>query len=285
MQIFIFNKSTEKIDAVYYEEGLSVTSGSYMVPAINCTVGERVVWAVVNGPENYTTSSSITSLSSLKSATIRLENEALDFLTMSGFVEKSLSAGNDAVSVNVSRLVSAVVLASVENKMSVPSYRDKVYITGAYLLNVPGIQKLDGSILASGGESPVSDWYAWNAKQTSGTSASLLTESISETNIPYNAEHKVSHTFYTFSNDINALADGSSKSSTVLVVECRINGTDCVYPVYLPPLAANHKYSVSLKLEHIGGDPTQPWKKIEFSNFTPSIQVNPWTDEAVSDTI
>lgn len=285
VQVFVFNKATEKIDAVYYEEGLSVTSGSYTIPAIECTVGERVIWAIVNGPENYTISSAVTNISSLKSRTIRLENEALDFITMSGSADKTLVAGTDAVTVNVSRLVSAVVLTSVENKIAVPSYRDKVYITGAYLLNVPGIQKLDGSILASGGESPTSNWYAWNSKQTSGTSAALLSESITPANIAYNGTHTATHTFYTFANDISATADGSSKSSTVLVVECKINDTDCVYPVYLPTLVANHKYNVSLSIEHIGGDPAQPWKKIEFSQFAPSIQIVPWTDESVSDTI
>ena len=45
-------------------------------------------------------------------------------------------------------------------------------------------------------------------------------------------------------------------------------------------LKSNYKYEVSLTLKHIGGDPSNPWKKVEFTDLGASIKVIDWTSGA-----
>ena len=70
------------------------------------------------------------------------------------------------------------------------------------------------------------------------------------------------------------------------VVEATVAGQPCVYPIRLGELKSNYKYKVSLTLKHIGGDPSNPWKKVEFTNLRASITVVDWTSGTpVSETI
>lgn len=288
VQVFIFNTATGKIDNSFYQSGMDVSSGSFSLPAIQCTVGPRTVWVVVNGPRNYTEDENINSLDKLKSITVSLSDNSVDALMMVGSASKTLAAGNDAVGVDVSRLVSAVVLESVSNEMLSEAYKDKVYITGAYLMNVPGVQKLDGSIASEGSESPASSWFSWYAKASGQQPVALLSESISPVKINYGSPYTEPHTFYSFSNNYSAVEGVDSKNaktSTYLVVECSIDGQACIYPVLLPALVANIKYKVSLTIKHIGSDPDEPWKKIKFSDTVPTITVLPWTESPYNETI
>lgn len=281
IQVFVFSKATGLVDNAVYKDGLNA-SGSYTLDPMQCTVGEREIWAIVNAPADYT--GTITNLDALKGTSVSLSDNGTSSLIMTGSASKLLAAGTDAVTLPVSRLCAAVVLSKVENQLLVPAYRDKFRITGAYLMNAPALQKLDGSIASDALESK---WNAWYGKAGSSEAASLLTEQITPVSVPYNESHLTTHSFYTFANVLDMVegTDAKEKSSTYLVVECTVDGVACVYPVLLPALAANNKYNVSLTVNHVGGDPDYPWKRIRFSAFTPSITVEAWTDNDVTEKI
>lgn len=281
IQVFVFNKTTGQVDNAIYKDGLN-SAGSYTLDPMQCTVGEREIWAIVNAPSDYT--GTITALEALKTTSVNLSDNGTTSLIMVGSSSKLLAAGTDAITLPVSRLCAAVVLTKVENQLLVPAYRDKLQITGAYLMNAPALQKLDGSVVS---DSVESKWNAWYGKAGASEAVPLLTEQISPVTIPYNESHIATHSFYTFANVLDMVegTDAKGRSSTYLVVECTVNGVACVYPVLLPALSANNKYNVSLTVNHVGGDPDYPWKRVRFSAFTPSIAVEAWTDNAVTEKI
>ena len=281
IQLFVFNKSTGQVDNAVCKDGLDA-KGEYTLEPLQCTVGEKEIWVVVNGPENYV--ESVGNLSDLKGKTVSLSDNGLASLIMSGSATRTLAAGNDALTIQVSRLCAAVVLTKVENMMLVPAYRDKLTITGAYLMNVPAVQKVDGSISS---DSAGASWNAFYGKASLAEPSELLTETITPTSIPYQQSHSATHSFYSFANVYDKVegTDARGNSSTYLVVECTVDGVACVYPVLLPSLEANNKYNVSLTINHIGGDPDYPWRKVQFSSFTPTVKVQPWNTSEVSETI
>lgn len=293
VQVFVFNKDTGQIDNCK-RQTFSATVNSCEMNPMECTVGEKEIWAIVNWPVDLTTAeANVTSLTDFKSRTATFADNRLDNLMMSGSIEsKSLSAGTDAATIEVSRLCAAVVLTQVLNRMEVNAYRDKFQVVGAYLMNVPGIQRVDGAIKASDAECPApASWYAWYKKATTAEPQELLSETFlpAPPKTPYGESYNVYHTFYTFANDYNyvegSTAGGGQKSSTYLVVECTVDGVPCVYPVLMPTMVRNKKYNVKLTVNHVGGDPDQPWNKIQFSAFTSSISIASWGSEDVIDTI
>jgi len=293
VQVFVFNKDTGQLDNCK-RETFSSTVNSCQVSPIECTVGEKEIWAIVNWPVDLTASAAnVLSLDDFKSRTAVLADNRLDNLIMSGNIEsRALSAGADAATVEVSRLCAAVVLTQVVNRLSVAAYSSKFQVVGAYLMNVPGIQRIDGTILASSADCPKpSAWYAWYQKAGATEPQELLAETFTPApaKTPFGESYSVHHTFYSFANDYEYCegnkSDGGLKSSTYLVVECAIDGVACVYPVLMPKMERNKKYNVKLTVNHVGGDPDQPWSKIQLSSFTPSISVVSWGSQDVEDTI
>ena len=293
VQVFIFNKDTGQIDNCK-KQYFSAAVNTCTLNPIECTVGEKEIWAIVNWPEDLTTvAANVVSLNDFKSRTAKLSDNRLDNLMMSGNIEsRTLAAGTDEATIEVSRLCAAVVLTRVTNHMEVAAYRDKFQVVGAYLMNVPGLQRVDGTILASGAECPAPDaWFAWYKKATTAEAQELL----SETFLPlppktaFGESYSVHHTFYAFSNDHNYVEGGTSggglKSSTYLIVECTVDGVPCVYPVLMPTMVRNKKYNVKLTVNHVGGDPDQPWNKIQLTAFTPTITIASWDSQDVEDTI
>lgn len=287
-QVFIFNKRTNQIDNAAYKTFAS-TSGSCTMDALTCTYGEKEIWAIVNAPKNYVAEGTIKTVDDLKKTTVVLSDNKTDALVMAGSKSVSFTAPTLAETIDVRRLVAAVVLKSVRNDMSVPAYREKLAITGAYLMNVPSIQSFEevlgsgNGILASSTESPTSNWSAFYAKATAENVKDLLTDGFTKTNIEYGSgkEYTAPHTFYTYSNDFNKVEgkdNKTDKSSVYLVVECEVDGVACVYPVLLPALLNNNKYEVALTIQHVGGDPAKPWEKIHFTTFTPTINVVGWNE-------
>ena len=287
MQVFVFDKATGQIDNCAYEVFSSPkTTSATLTNSISCTPGTKIIWALANWPEDLTTAgANVVTVADLKSRTAALSGNAVDALLMTGYKDNvTFNSPSLSETVSVSRLCAAVVVKSVINKMLVSAYQNNVAITGAFLMNVPAIQNVEGSIVASSGSSPVSNWMAMYARPTS----ELLNESFAAVNIPYNTPaHTTLHTFYTFANDYDAvLGDGSAKSSTYLKVELNVNGTTYYYPVLMPALERNKKYEVTLTVNHISGitDPTD-WKLASANVLTPTISVSGWTTLGIDETI
>ena len=304
VQVFIF-RPDGKLDASKY---WNTTSAS--LEPIQCSIGERSCWVVVNAPEDYTgTVSVLSDLTSKKvvladntdskgTKLIMVGNEMKD---SSGKTVTKLTAGTMNVKVEVSRLVSAVSLVSFVNAMQTVAFQNNFYYRGAYLMNVPGIQSIDGTVKAS--STTKQNWYAWYAKASSGP-VSLLTETPgSALKVEFGKNYTASvPTFYSFPSDIGGDIDNASTknnrvegdgkdvlSSTYLIVEATVgsgaNAVDCVYPVLLPQLKPNKKYNVSLTVNHIGGDPEKPWEKIEFSDLKPVIEIADWDEKSIEELI
>lgn len=302
VQIFVFRKGgvqEGKLDNAVYVSLNSAVSGSYQVTPFKCTVGDREAWAIVNAPKDYT--QSVTTLAELKAQTVTLSDNADasgQKLVMVGNVMTAedgttvvtkFTSGELKVKMKVSRLVAGVRLAKVTNKMQVPSLQNKVSIKGAYLMNVPGLQRLDGTLKASSPSDIVdANWYARNKKAADGPVVLLVQSENAPVSVSYgDTGIAPEYLFYTMPTDIGGtVADKSSRvesdgnkfrTSTYLVVEAKVGDVDCVYPVLLPALEANKKYSVSLEINHIGGDPANPWEKIKFTDFGASISITDWT--------
>lgn len=310
VQIFVFRKGGAqdgKVDNAVYVPLNTAVSSTYQVSPFKCTVGDREAWTVVNAPEDYT--QSVTTLAELKAKTVKLSDNADDSgqkLVMVGnvmtkedgtTVVTKFESGELKVKMKVARLVAGVRLAKVVNKMQVPSLQGSVSITGAYLMNVPGLQRLDGTLKASSASDIVdANWYARNKKASDGPLVLLVQSAGSPVAVPYgDTGIAPDYLFYTLPTDIGGPlndktqrveSDGNKfRTSTYLVVEAKVGDIDCVYPVLLPEMEANKKYSVSLEINHIGGDPQKPWEKIKFTDFGASISITDWTSVDYPETI
>lgn len=286
VQIFVFDQATGQIDNCAIQAFTPArTTTATLTQTISCTQGTKEIWAVVNWPEDLTASvANVTSVATLKAKTASLSDNAVDGLLMSGYKQNvNLSTPATAENITVNRLCAAVVVKAVNNQMLVPAYQGRVSIIGAYLMNVPGVQSVDGSIAASSSSSPLSSWMAMYTRPSSA----LLNEAFSAVNIAYNSAHDTPHTFYTFANDYNDVAgNGSDKSSTYLKVVLSIDGVTYYYPVILPLLERNKKYEVTLTVNHISGitDPND-WNPVSSTVLTPSVTVSGWTTVPVGETI
>ena len=290
IQVLIFDGRTGLLDAVARWDNPDTVYGFSGSDTVRCTAGQCIS---TSGGAFFADKRQfiavkrvfIGDIGDFKAATVTLDDQAADRLTMVGFVEKNLVPGTDAITVPVRRLVCAVSLDSVKNEIEAPFCRDSVHISGAYLMNAPGIQSLDCGIAASSSLSSFDSWRARYARQNEGSSAAILSDSIPDVRIEPGSSYVGPHCFYCFSNDVEAKADGVSKSSSILVVECTVGGVPCVYPIVLPVLEANNRYRVSLTIRHYGGDPDERWKAVEFTDFTPIVTVSDWTDRNVVEEI
>ena len=312
VQIFVFRKGGSqdgKLDNAVYVSLNSSVSGTYQMAPFKCTVGAREAWAIVNAPDDYT--KDVTTLAELKAKTVKLSDNADasgQKLVMVGNVMtdatgqnviSNFTAGTMTVKMRVSRLVAGVRLAKVINRMQVPSLQGSVSITGAYLMNVPGLQRLDGTLLSSNANDiNDSNWYAKNKKASSGEPVVLLVQSSgsSVSAIPFgDTGIAPEYLFYSMPTDIGGPVDDKGqrkesngtlfRTSTYLVVEAKVGDMACVYPILLPALEANKKYSVTLTINHIGGDPAKPWERIKFADIDAAVEVTGWTDVPYSEVI
>lgn len=309
VQIFVFRKGgvqDGKVDNAVYVNLNNSASGTYHMAPIKCTVGAREAWAIVNAPVDYTRD--VTTLDELKAKTVTLSQNADSdgqklvmvgnvMTDAGGQVITNFTSGELVVKMKVSRLVAGVRLAKVVNKMQVPSLQNKVSITGAYLMNVPGLQRLDGTLKASNASDIIDDnWYAKNKKASDGPLVLLVQSAGSAVSVPYgDTGIAPDYLFYTLPTDIGGPLNDKTKrvesdgnkfrTSTYLVVEAKVGDMACVYPVLLPEMEANKKYSVSLEINHIGGDPEKPWEKIKFTDFGASISITDWAPIDYSETI
>ena len=283
VQILVFNSETGKLDAAKRVAGLSAVTNYSLTESLECTQGSREIWALVNAPVNYIDGSAadmVTRLTDLKSRTSALTDNTASHLVMAGSAAVTLNAATQNVSVTVSRICAAVVLGTVSNEMYLPAYQQsgKVKITGAYLMNVPNQQKYDLSVSAK--TLAQTSWISANTK-TSEDAQKLLTQDTYNEVVAYNGTLSKVSTFYAYPNDADpSEAAVWSQRATTLIVEAEIDGQSCVYPVQLGQLAANTKYTVTLKLHRMGADPTKPWEQIKFDAVTPLVTVADWTTGA-----
>jgi len=267
VQILVFDESGAI--NMYKNVGTS-TSG-----VVSTTVGNKTVWAVVNGPDL----SSIGTLTALKNTSLDLS--ANTKTTTGGFVmtgdsDCEVIAGEEnKCGIEVNRLAARVALVSVKN--SLPKSYGAITIDRVFLSNVAGNQAIDGTATSS-------TWYNKEGRADESTrntahiingstykaSCPDLTFNAVATSVNNGASHSPStpYLFYTYSNSSETAPNGFSSTfasqRTVLVVAATIGSTPYYYPVVLDEgtIKRNTAYTVSIDITGLGSsDPNMPVQK------------------------
>ena len=308
VQVFVFKRSSEpgkdsgKLEAAVHETGITATGNYTLTGKLECTQGDREIWALVNSAVNYVdgdAANMVTDLAALRAKTSLLTDNSSTSLVMAGNIRVTLAAANETKEVQVSRMAAAVRLSSITNLMYSPALRQsgKVLIRGAYLLNVPAQQRF-GSLnciasersFIAGADIAEDYWVSRNVKDSRSACLALTADTYSSAKtLNYDTANKLTNLsfFYAYPNDCAAAKTESwSRRATMLVVEATVDGEECIYPIQLGTLESNKEYSVSLVIHRPGSDPDDPFKPIEFDTVTPSIKVVNWsTGTAVSEEI
>ncbi len=268
------------------------SSSPYGGLSVDCTVGKRKIYVLVNTVKDYTSKEYgfVGTEAKLLEEGVELKNFAKDKLFMMNSLETNLSSGAETVDISVRRICASVILESVKNDMQSYIYREpKTFkIKSVYLTNVPASINLGLSRTPS--MLQPYEWYAWMKRETDEERAALIydtlvTEARDGYGINYGEIYRTVHTFYSFPNDRAPSEDKEwSPRATRLVVEASYyDGSvwrDCYYPVTLydktssTGLEANKQYRVNLTIRRPGSD--DPNKPVEFDTVSGSIRVDNW---------
>ena len=117
MQIFVFKSENGKLDGSLYVDGLNASKDWTGNTKIQCTYGNREVFALVNAPANYVEGTyAITSKAALLNLTTSLKDNAPDAFVMAGNDPVTeFRQPQESVTVSVKRICAAVVLNEVKN--------------------------------------------------------------------------------------------------------------------------------------------------------------------------
>lgn len=289
VQVFVFRAAASESESALdvcasagFDTELDISTGEYDGISLQCTAGQRVVYAVINDSQDRT-QSAVRTLSDFLAQCHELSSSSSSKLLMIGSADANLLPGDNNLSVSVRRMCASVVLSSVSNDFWAPAYRAEgcFRVDAAYLLNVPGRINFAGTSLASS-----LDAQYWCNKSSVDASASNLTKDLvgaeSGSIVNYSGEYNVKHSFYTYPNDCSeSSAEAWTQRATILVVETSIKYPSgwqkSYYPVVVAPsggILSNKQYKVDLTIHRPGSsDPNQP---VQFGDVTPLIQVLDW---------
>lgn len=285
VQLFVFDSSTGKIN-IYKNMGTSTTA------SISTTVGNKNVWAVVNGPAM----SDISTEAELKAKSITLGNNSktTGFVMVGSQTCQVTNGGTVNCSISVKRLVARVTVSSIKNQL--PASYGAVNLKNIFLSNVVGNQNLNGD------QAP-STWYnkEGRANENPLVSAHIIngTEYLADipeltfkkytNSIANGGSYNPSCAFYTFANNStvspSAFNATFSAQRSVLMITAEIGGVLNYYPVVLSQstLAANTSYNVDVTFTGTGStDPNVPVQK---GNISVTISVAQWVSGASYDEI
>lgn len=247
LQVFVFNASTGKKETDKFVTASSLT--------ITSPVGNKHLWAVVNH-ERF---ADITTESALKETVCDLSDNYTSAggicLVMAGEKDVTVTQENISVEVNVTRLVSRIVLRKVTRAFADTYLKDCTFtIKDIYLKNVAGDTNF--SLDKNGNEWNIKDPSVWyNRMRDENTSA--VTPLICDHNLGIACEEgtakDIDRVWYACPNptsgDSNA-ADWSARH-TRLVVHAEVTGygnsgaIQSYYTFTLPVLKRNSSYEIS----------------------------------------
>ena len=257
LQVFVFDKQSGTLEAYGNENASSLK--------LTCLPGNKEVVALVNAPSL----AGIASLSELQGKKSSLADNASGKLVMSGQVTKQLTASDNSVTVNVSRLAAKVTLLNVKNQMSLEVNQKKAFVvTAVYLVNAVG----DRAYLSP---STPGTWYN-KMKYETGCPAFLY--DAPKSTVADGQTYSTPHHFYCYPNATDTDANGGTWSArkTRLVVEATLGGETCYYPVTLADVAQNTEYTVSLTVTRPGS--SSPDLPVSTNEATFTVNVQDWKD-------
>lgn len=277
LQVFVFRTDNNmSLDAC----GMASTNSVN----VKCTSGSRKIYALVNAPD--ITDEVFSESDLLNTATLLSDNASPTSLVMIGNMTKTLTVPGEAVSVEVKRVASSIVLNKVSVNWASPAQAAGEFkITGMYLLNVNG--KNNYAISEETAETAY--WYnrltkTENAFPVAGMTADLtLSEEVTSSK-----SYDKAHTFYAYPNSESYVSNGTwSARSTLIVVEASFKGlTDAsaqtyYYPIAVENIESNKKYIIpELVITRLGSK--NPWEVVTFSECSFSVTVKDWDKPVMS---
>lgn len=262
VSVLVFSKRNNRLDA--YKEIASTSAEC----KFRLTTGEKIVYAVVNGPSL----ASVTSIDELKAVVDNLASTtiAANGLTMIGTTNATVSLASEAtVEVAVNRLVSRVVINKIENNL--PAQYGKIRVESVFLANAYSKSTLGGTP----SEMVNVDGYADAAKTspigkngTQGLCAAYLFKTVGQ-DILVGSSLDTPYILYAQPNSTDVL----TKFLIYVTYGGDLSG---YYPIPLKnKLEANTTYTLSVKLNNPPvPNPDDPF---ELNGLNVTIKVNNWT--------
>ena len=254
LQVFVFRG--DALDAYASAESVSEVT-------LNCTNGERTVYALVNAPDI----SHISSKTALLATKTHLYNYTDYGFEMIGSKDVILPQ-TSTVTIDVTRIVSRVILKQVTRNFTSPALADLEFkIDEVYLINVAGDTNY-------GLTDEPEAWH--NSKGYDGTFPEL-THDNSEANIVNGDYWPMNCRYYAYPNDSeDSTEEDWCPRRTRLVLKTTLGGKVYYYPVTLPELEPNKSYEIeNLTITRPGSD--NPDKPVTFQEATFDINVLPWS--------
>ena len=234
-QVFLFNSDGTLEDCV---------SQSSSDIVLDCTMGKKTVVVLVNAPSM----AEVTDYETLTAKKTSLSDNQADAFVMTGSTTVDIrSSQPDMITVQVSRKVAKIELASLEVDIDMPQYSSKSFkVSSVYLINVPAEMPYLEYATAS-------VWYN-KMGYTDANDNTLIYDDMDDFEVTADTPYTARNTFYCYAN--HTLTDTFSSTwtprSTRLVVEAMLGDTKYYYPVTLPKINQNKKYEVNLKITRPG---------------------------------
>lgn len=259
--------------------------------SVDCTVGKRKVYVVVNASDGAADVKEIANEQQLLERVTLLGENTPDKFLMIGSKQVTTTASFET-SVSVYRMVAAIVVDKVNVNFSSPALREsgELVITDIFLSNVTGKNNYGNTTTWSALESAY--WYNQLGTDAARSAASEQVKTLTqETGLGIRLKHGEStadgqtHSFYCYPNDCSHKEGAPfTQRSTKLVFKTTLNGRTYYYPCDLSRvnnngdsvygIKANYKYHVTLNVNRPGSeDPDNP---VVLSTATFHIQVEDW---------
>lgn len=245
--------------------------------SFRCRVGKKEIIVLANAPDVR----DIVSYDDFLKKRSFLADNSEGRLVMEGHAPMDLSVSGGDVVVNLSRMVSKVILDGITVNFEHDEYDETDFVLKkVYLTNVAG----DMTYLA---ETPdPAGWYNKIVQTTSEDVDGMISETLGDFNMKGLTDYTSSHHFYCYPNpyvDDDFSAQWSPRP-TRLVVEAELGEETFYYPVSLPKLERNNRYHVSLHIARPGTKNPEQDMERQAASFT--INVVGWQGETtVSETI
>ena len=255
LQIYVFRGDV--LDAYAKVKGSKVAT-------VNCTAGDREIYALVNDVER----SSIDTKAQLLAAVSDFNNTQIGGFAMIGSVQKTLPQ-NDTITIDVTRLASRVKIKKITRNFTSPSLA-----AGNLKIECMGLQNVATDINLGLTSSPTT----WTNKKNLGSIDNDYLFERADQTMANGDTYETAHTFFCYPNPTT---DDSSSSTwcprhTRLVVMTSFGDDVYYYPITLPVLEPNKSYEIeNLTLTRLGSeDPDVP---VTFQDCTFDLNIKPWT--------
>jgi len=267
---FVFN-SSGLLEA--YATCSSSSSFSQTIP-----VGNKTFYAIVNiNPSKF---AGVSTLSAFEALETSFSDMTYESFSMSGKVTKTITTGNNSVSIPVERYVSRIYVAEIRNSLEGNLSGEDIEIRNIYVTNVVGNCLIDGSFPS------VPVWYNKFGRADGASSESDFINCREDSELGFLAVSEEGYylfwddvyeactPLYFFPNnataDINGWSSAFTKRYTRVVVEAIIRGQLYFYPVNIIGAKRNKSYTLYLNVTRPGSmDPdTFIWSEIQDVAFT-----------------